>query len=306
MQVKTLKTVHALLLLYEKDEQTANSWAGQVETALASHKVAVVHRLTLDLRLDSNDITREHFGFADGLSQPIPFDKKGGDENAADCLVLSDGRPVERDPLHGVPLGEILLGHTNAHHEKAPGPMVPDDDNARLSGLSTDEAPEGFRNLGLDGTYMVVRELKQDVAAFWKSLEDNAARIRAHDPSATHITGDWLAERVVGRNIDGHLLCPAGLLPTDGNYPQNDFRFFQNDRYGYGCPLGSHVRRANPARRLGQGCGIWADHAGCREQPPDFAAWPKIRDDAERSNEGRRGKPRTVVCVSEYGHLPPV
>ena len=77
------------------------------------------------------------------------------------------------------------------------------------------ERPEGFLNLGLNGSYMVVRELRQYVPRFWQSLEDNAARIRAHDPSATHVTADWLAERIVGRNIDGHLLCPSGLLAAD-------------------------------------------------------------------------------------------
>ena len=80
-----------------------------------------------------------------------------------------------------------------------------------LHTLPPQGAPEGFLNLGLNGSYMVVRELRQYVARFWQSLEDNAARIRAHDPSATHVTADWLAERIVGRNIDGHLLCPSGI-----------------------------------------------------------------------------------------------
>lgn len=247
LQVTTPKTVHALLLLYEKDEVTAKSWAAEVAARLTPHKVTVVHQLPLDLRLDGNNVAREHFGFADGLSQPIPYDEKSGDENAPDNLILTNGQPVTRDKFHGVPLGEILLGHTNAHHEKAPGPMVPDDQKAHQSDLPTDGAPEGFRNLGLDGSYMVVRELQQRVAAFWQSLHANAARIRAHDPSATHVTADWLAERVIGRNIDGHLLCPAGLLSADEyNFPQNDFRFRQTDPNGIGCPFGSHVRRANP------------------------------------------------------------
>lgn len=243
-------TVHALLLLYydEDKDPAAKDWAKTVEHALAPHGVKVVHRLRLDLRLDKNGIGREHFGFADGLSQPIPYDEKSGQETANDSLILTDGKPATRDAWHGVPLGEILLGHTNAHHEKAPGPMVLDDPNdPRASGLTKDGAPEGFRNLGLDGSYMVVRELQQHVAAFWKSLETGAARIRAHDPSATHVTADWLAERVIGRNIDGHLLCPSGLLAADEyNQPENVFGFMKTDAHGMGCPPGSHVRRANP------------------------------------------------------------
>jgi Dyp-type peroxidase family len=244
---RTPKTVHALLVLYNKDEDTARDWAKRVENSLANYNVKIVHRLPLDLRLDENGIGREHFGFADGLSQPIPYDEKEGDESAEDTVILSDCTPAKRDPWHGVPLGEILLGHTNGHHEKAPGPIVPDCAKSRAAGLTTDGAPEGFRNLGLDGSYMVVRELQQRVAAFWESLETGAARIRAHDPSATHVTADWLAERVIGRNLDGHLLCPSGFLAADQyNQPQNAFGFLKTDPQGIGCPRGSHVRRANP------------------------------------------------------------
>jgi Dyp-type peroxidase family len=150
-----------------------------------------------------------------------------------------------------VPLGEILLGHLNAHAEDAPGPLVPDDLLARTSDLTQQGAPEGTFNFGLNGSYMVVRELRQYVGRFWKSLADNAARIRAHDPAATHVTADWLAERVVGRNVDGHLLCPSGFLPPDEyDFPQNAFGFIEADPHGHGCPLGSHVRRANPRDSL--------------------------------------------------------
>ncbi len=57
----------------------------------------------------------------------FPSTKKAATERARDCLILSDGKPAKRAiAWHGVPLGEILFGHTNAHHEKAPGPMVLD------------------------------------------------------------------------------------------------------------------------------------------------------------------------------------
>jgi deferrochelatase/peroxidase EfeB len=252
-EVVTPVTVHAMLLLYEADEQKVDDWARTVGQTLGPHGVTVVHRLALDLRIDpAKNFGREHFGFADALSQPIPYNEKSGEPDAPD-VVLSGGKPATRDDWHGVPLGEILLGHTNAHHEKAPGPMVPDDKDgkARAAGLPPDGAPAGFRNFGLNGSYMVVRELQQRVAAFWKSLETGAARIRAHDPSATHVTADWLAERVIGRTRDGDLLCPAGFLKSgiDGQ-PENAFGFRKTDPDGAGCPLGSHVRRANPRDSL--------------------------------------------------------
>jgi len=243
-QVTTRLTVHALLLLYDQDAGKVQEWADQVAAALASHNVKIVHRLALDLHLDAKGVAHEHFGFADGLSQPIPFGAPDGSE--ATTVVL-DGKPAPRDPWHGVPLGEILLGHTNAHAEKSPGPLVLDDVTGRVADLKPDGAPEGFLNFGLNGSYMVVRELRQYVGRFWKSLEDNAQRIRNHDPAATYVTADWLAERVVGRSLDGHLLCPAGLRPPDQyDLPDNAFGYMADDRYGQGCPMGSHVRRANP------------------------------------------------------------
>ncbi|MEG3148644.1 hypothetical protein U1769_02010 [Sphingomonas sp. ZT3P38] len=239
-QIATPITVHALLLLYDKDEDSAEAWAGQVEAALAPHGVRVVHRLPLNLRPDAKGVAREHFGFADGISQPVPFDDA--------AVGLSTGGPAERDYWNGVPLGEILFGHTNGHHEKAPGPVVPDDDKAQAAGLPPHPLAEGFLDFGLDGSYMVVRELKQDVVAFWQSMRENAAHIRARDPDHSgHVTTTWLAERVVGRSTKGDLLCPAGYLPSDSyEQPENDFGFFDRDLHGVGCPAGSHVRRSNP------------------------------------------------------------
>jgi Dyp-type peroxidase family len=239
-QVTTPNTVHALLLLYDKSDEAVAAWADDVEAALNTHAVKIVHRLLLSLRLDSNGVGREHFGFADGLSQPIPYD-------AGSATVMMDGKPTPRDAWDGVPLGDILIGHHDAHCEKVPGPVVPDCPKARDAGLVANGSPAGFLSFGLNGSYMVVRELRQNVAAFWESLTAAAARLQAQQPSAS-IGPDWLAERVIGRNIDGHLLCPGGgILPPDQyGFPQNDFLFKKSDPLGYGCPLGSHVRRANP------------------------------------------------------------
>jgi deferrochelatase/peroxidase EfeB len=274
-QVVTDLTVHALLVLYEENPTAAREWADRVEAALAPFDVRIAHKLLLDLRLDERGIGREHFGFADGLSQPVPYTEKSGDPDVPDQVVWADGTAVARDDWHGVPLGEILLGHTNGHHEKAPGPFVPDELVADQAGLVTDGAPVGYRNLGLNGSYLVVRELHQRVAAFWQNLEDEAARIRAHDPDAGHVTADWLAERVIGRNVDGDLLCPGGVLARDQlGQPGNAFGFRVKDPDGVGCPLGSHVRRANPRDSLAK----------------DFASGQTLLDAANNHRILRRGR----------------
>ena len=127
----------------------------------------------------------------------------------------------------------------------------------------------------------MVRELRQDTAAFWKSVRDGAERIRARDPSAAHVTCDWLAERIVGRSRGGHLLRPGGHLAPDAkNYPENDFGYRRDDPYGIGCPVGSHVRRANPRDGLAK----------------DLAAAQTLLDSANSHRILRRGRKYGTVA----------
>ncbi len=244
-QIATPITVHALLLLYTDNETGADDWANAVEASLAPHNIKVVHRLPLELFPDANGIAHEHFGFADGISQPAPYDADG-----KGAVVWGDGSAVAKDAWNGVPLGEFLFGHTNGHHEAAPGPILPDTpgNKGRDAGLQPHPLAEGNLDLGLDGSYMVVRELKQDVVAFWQSMREGAELIRRRDPeNSGHVTTSWLAERVVGRDTHGNLLCPEGTLPVDQyNQPENAFGFWDRDPHGTGCPVGSHVRRSNP------------------------------------------------------------
>ncbi|UAK25947.1 Dyp-type peroxidase [Sphingomonas nostoxanthinifaciens] len=229
--ITTALTVHALLLLYDATEDKVEQWAAEVEAMLTAHQIAIVHTLPLFLRLDEKGIAREHFGFADGVSQPVPFD--------AAAVV-----PPDKDTMHGIPLGDVLLGFVNSHHELPPTPMAPPLEKAADAGLRPHPLADGFLDLGFEGSYIVVRELKQNVAAFWNSLDAGADHIRQRDPTnSAHVTADWLAERAVGRDQDGALLCPKGTLVASGD---NAFGFFDRDRHGHGCPVGSHVRRANP------------------------------------------------------------
>jgi deferrochelatase/peroxidase EfeB len=249
--VTTPLTVHALLLLYTRDEGSANGWRDQVEAALAAHQVAIVRTLELVLDVEKSGISREHFGFADGLSQPAPYDETG--------FVTLDGKKVgtsemAKDPVQGVPLGEFLIGYLNGHHENAPGPVTPGENDPRpeQADLPPHPTAEGFYDLGLGGSYMAVRELRQDVAAFWNAMDRNAAAIREHDPAnSAEVTAEWIAERVIGRDRQGRLLCPGSKLALDAlGLPDSNFLFYDRDPQGVGCPPGSHVRRGNPRDSL--------------------------------------------------------
>ena len=128
-------------------------------------------------------------------------------------------------------------------------------------GLTPDGAPEGYLNFGLNGSYLVVRELRQYVERFWDSMKQIADRINKDQPGAAPVNAEWVAERVIGRNVNGDLLCPASvsasgyLKPDAYGDPQNQFRFRKDDPDGFGCPLGSHVRRANPRDGLAKDMG---------------------------------------------------
>ncbi|MGE5953226.1 MAG: hypothetical protein ACM308_06360 [Qipengyuania vulgaris] len=96
-------------------------------------------------------------------------------------------------------------------------------------------------DLGRNGSYLVVRELWQDVAGFWTSAKQVAEKL------GEDFSSEWVAERVIGRAMSGDVLTPEGIRSRkDPLAPDNDFTFWDDDRKGLGCPLGSHMRRGNP------------------------------------------------------------
>lgn len=90
-----------------------------------------------------------------------------------------------------------------------------------------------------DGSYLVLRRLRQDVAAF----HAECARI-AHDlgiaGDGTGSGADVVAERIVGRRRDGR---PLG--PTDRD-DRNDFLYRDGSAVARAVPPSSHIRRTNP------------------------------------------------------------
>ncbi len=235
-------TVHAAVLLYHETPDKLRDYAAPLRACLAAAGVSVAHELSLSLMLDSGTppVSREHFGFADGISQPIPF---------GEAIVTDAGEPFPRHPVHGVAAGDLLLGHINAHGEPSPGPVVPAT-AANASLLPEADGAPGLASLGRNGSYLVMRELSQDVDAFWRSMA-RAARQLGHQDAA------WVAERVVGWTKDGVVLAKTPPAPAkDG--PANDFLFYDEDALGQHCPLGSHIRRSNPRDGLSPDAGSTA------------------------------------------------
>ena len=83
-----------------------------------------------------------------------------------------------------------------------------------------------------DGSFLVIRKLRQHRGRWDALVHDNAC-------PAGGVTPALLAAKILGRHADGTPLVPAG---PDGS---NDFDY-AGDAGGALCPLGSHIRRANP------------------------------------------------------------
>lgn len=249
--ISTDKTVHAALLVYTN--ANPNQLATDIEALLNRHGIGISHSLPLDnLGGKDGNPGREHFGFADGLSQPVPYDYDDEQEHKdLKCVVVRNGKDQDKSMnVQSVPLGEFLIGYKNGHQEHARGPFVDGETADKLpqaAGLQPHREAQGFYDLGINGSYLVIRQLRQHVPAFWRSMEDAAGKVREADPKSDHFTAKWLAERVVGRTVDGDVLRPSGPVKRPA---EEDFEFFDDDRWGAGCPLGSHVRRANPRDSL--------------------------------------------------------
>ena len=204
--------LHGLLLLFAQTEEICRQQTTALKNALLGSGWEQIAALNGGVLPGG----KAHFGYRDGFSQPTI---EGGFANP-----VPDRQPV-------APSGEFLLGYPSQFEQLTyPVPQ-----------------PE---TLGRNGSYLVFRMLEQNCAAF-DSLLQNAEQ-------QFGIDGELLAAKMVGRWRDG---TPLSLFPeTDGQgaelqaetlnqydyVPTPDNPGLYNDRRGYRCPIGSHMRRANP------------------------------------------------------------
>jgi deferrochelatase/peroxidase EfeB len=181
--------------------------------------------------LDTSDMGgHEPFGFVDGISQPV-FDWERR-------LDLQD---VEAEYRNLTMLGELLLGYPNEYGKYTDRPLI--EASADPEGLlPTAEGMPDKRDLGRNGTYLVFRDLRQDVRGFWRFLAGEAAMANRSPQE--------LAEAMVGRTMEGDPLVPPLEEPIVGVEPgvegrRNRFTFGSDPEAAH-CPFGAHIRRANP------------------------------------------------------------
>lgn len=172
----------------------------------------------------------EPFGFTDGISQPTLdwFQERD----------VSSGRTAFSNV---VALGEFLLGYRNEYGKYTDRPVLAAD-STTADLLPAEDAAEK-RDVGRNGTYLVVRQLRQDVRGFWRFFRQQAGG----DLTAA----ETLAAAAVGRTRAGEPLAPIQEKPILGigrhqdQIRRNQFTY-DEDPEGLRCPIGAHVRRANP------------------------------------------------------------
>jgi Dyp-type peroxidase family len=176
-----------------------------------------------------------------------------------------DGRGGGEAPLQP---GEFLLGHPDEAGDVA--------DEPRPAALA--------RN----GSYLVYRKLEQDVAGF-----------RSFARAAMPDRPGYVAAKLVGRWPSG---APLALHPEsdprDRGVPvdpadQNAFGY-SSDPDGRACPIGSHIRRANPRDDDRFGPNLAHRHALIRRGIP---YGPRLADDRTAPDGEERGLLFVAYCA---------
>jgi Dyp-type peroxidase family len=168
----------------------------------------------------------EPFGFKDGISQPSP-----------DWQRVAPPLDNTREYTNVCALGEFLLGYPNEYALYTDRPLVSRRDDPDDILLPAEDLPDR-KDFARNGTYLVMRDLAQDVAGFWKYVDHQMN----HDAEKRR----GLAEAMVGRKIcGGPLETESRAIPGVKPNAKNDFTF-TSDPNGTICPFGAHIRRANP------------------------------------------------------------
>ena len=201
-----------------------------------AHGTRLIRRIALkDINSGGAETKKEPFGFVDGISQPVIAGTYKAMRNP--------------DPIHLVQPGEFVLGYPDNNGNIVTGPT------ARAAGTAP-AVTTRRQDIGRNGTYLVIRELEQDVASFSAYCADQARRLQPRLAAPYQVTPEFIAAKLMGRWQDGSSLVRNPYMPESAEAKpgatepdrsdDNDFLFGRDDAQGLRCPFGAHVRRANP------------------------------------------------------------
>ncbi|MEO6455293.1 MAG: hypothetical protein ABIN97_14530 [Ginsengibacter sp.] len=217
------QTVHILLMVFGKHESIAIDYYEHLKQQFSTSG------LTEIIQLDGQTLpfNKEHFGFRDGISQPII---KGSGKTGAEINCIN--------------AGEFLMGYKNEYNVLPDTPLLAEE-QGNVNLLPSDAGGSGKKDLGKNGSYFVLRQLEQDVDGYWNFLND---KTKNEDGSINVDESVKLAAKMMGRWPSG---APVVMFPDNDPHMRkdrddNDFTYQDIDKDGMKCPFGSHIRRANP------------------------------------------------------------
>jgi Dyp-type peroxidase family len=206
---KDEEPIHLLLMLYAVNDQELQKQYTTYRQQLENNGLKEIKKLDTATLLER----KEHFGFHDGISQPVI-------------------RGLSKEEVAGNTLnaGEFILGYKNEYDQYPESPV----DNAK-------------RDLGKNGSYLVFRQLKQDVDLFWKYMHDATCFPDGKCNAPEMIK---LASKMTGRWPSGAplVLCPDKDDPAFKD--ADNFAYRHSDSGALKCPVSSHIRRTNPRDSL--------------------------------------------------------
>jgi Dyp-type peroxidase family len=213
--------VHILLMVFGADKERALGYYRQLRPEPDSWGLKEIFQLD-GQTLDKN---KEHFGFRDGISQPI---------------IKGSGRTGPANDY--VNAGEFVMGYKNEYDVYPDTPLLAEEqgDTARLP---YDASGTGKRDLGRNGTYMVMRQVQQDVKGYWTFLNEQTKNA---DGSMNPEESVRLAAKMMGRWPSGAPVVKYPDKDPGGVSDDDDFGYSDSDKEGLKCPFGSHLRRTNP------------------------------------------------------------
>lgn len=236
------REIDGVLLLYaDKKSSLTSLVAAEIHAMAGAAKPALQpdgKPLVIEGRV--YDDHKEHFGFKDGISQPViegspKANRKGKrwwrNGNSDDGKELTP----EEKRIHLVKPGEFILGYKNERRTSITNPYPPEDTKSA-----------GAQDIRRNGTYLVFRQLEQDVPAFNEFVAKSAKLVYGRDDDKAK---ENMAARLVGRTREGHPLGPMNGSSSES--PRNDFLYYFEDQFGMACPIGAHIRRANPRDMIG-------------------------------------------------------
>jgi len=211
--------VHIIVSLYAQFEDRLNDVSGWLREAFDTYGLTEhCHRDARALRDADDGSSRVHFGYRDGIAQPLI---EG---------IPATGGPDMQPP---VPTGDVLLG---CDYENS------------FRGNYAGDLPNALVD---NATYGAFRILYQDVAAFEDLLDDwSKAAAADRELIAAKLMGRWrngtplvLAPKMAGSKPP---IVPEGDLNAFDYAPNDDHPAFYDDAQGLRCPIGAHARRLNP------------------------------------------------------------